>query len=280
MEIFYIPTDESSPGPQKKRDNHWIERGIAVTSGFERYRDRLAKPTKSDLLAMCVKDRGIVAFGIPKDDIVRSVTNPSDMVNPVEPYEFHREVHWFLDLRMEPLSSSMLKLLGCPIPQPTVVRQIRYGHEALRGEIVRRLSKVTPDEAEYAVRSGWIMRIGLRVRPNGVLKPVRIETSVTKIARDPQVRAWVMQRSKGHCEQCNSIAPFLNANGEGYLECHHIHRLASDGSDTVYNTAALCPNCHREQHSGMEAEKRKIHLAEAVRIKECLFDEVSNTSPN
>lgn len=35
------------------------------------------------------------------------------------------------------------------------------------------------------------------------------------------------------------------------LEVHHLRRLADGGSDTVANAVALCPNCHREIHYGI-----------------------------
>ena len=43
-------------------------------------------------------------------------------------------------------------------------------------------------------------------------------------------------------------APFSRADGDPYLETHHIVWLAQGGSDTVENTVALCPSCHRKMH--------------------------------
>jgi 5-methylcytosine-specific restriction protein A len=43
-------------------------------------------------------------------------------------------------------------------------------------------------------------------------------------------------------------APFNNAKGEPHLETHHIVWLAKGGMDTIENTVALCPNCHRKMH--------------------------------
>ena len=41
-------------------------------------------------------------------------------------------------------------------------------------------------------------------------------------------------------------APFARADGDAYLATHHVVWLAQGGSDTVENTVALCPNCHRK----------------------------------
>ena len=37
-------------------------------------------------------------------------------------------------------------------------------------------------------------------------------------------------------------------NGEPYLETHHIVWLSEGGEDSIENTVALCPNCHRKMH--------------------------------
>ncbi len=69
--------------------------------------------------------------------------------------------------------------------------------------------------------------------------------------RNPHVIATVLERAKGICEQCGSVAPFRrSATGEPYLEVHHVVQLAHGGEDTVANARALCPNCHRFEHYG------------------------------
>lgn len=89
--------------------------------------------------------------------------------------------------------------------------------------------------------------------PVGAKKPVAFLASITQFKRDPSVKAWVLEEAKGVCECCNKKAPFLDADGSPFLEIHHIRRLADQGSDTVSNAVALCPNCHRELHYGQQA---------------------------
>lgn len=44
-----------------------------------------------------------------------------------------------------------------------------------------------------------------------------------------------------------------------YLETHHIVWLARGGEDTIFNTVALCPNCHKRMHIlDLEADKTKL----------------------
>ena len=53
---------------------------------------------------------------------------------------------------------------------------------------------------------------------------------------------------------CNLEAPFADANGEPYLEIHHIIWLSDGGADTIENTVALCPNGHRKMHIPQSAD--------------------------
>ncbi|MBW3469037.1 HNH endonuclease [Arthrospiribacter ruber] len=71
--------------------------------------------------------------------------------------------------------------------------------------------------------------------------------------RDQKVRKYVLNRAKGKCEYCGELG-FELKSGENYLETHHIISLASQGSDTITNVIALCPNHHRQAHFGSNAE--------------------------
>lgn len=69
--------------------------------------------------------------------------------------------------------------------------------------------------------------------------------------RNPDVRAEVLCRAKGICEECHQPAPFISKNtGHPYLEVHHRIPLSQGGKDTVENSIAVCPNCHRKLHFG------------------------------
>ena len=47
---------------------------------------------------------------------------------------------------------------------------------------------------------------------------------------------------------CGKEAPFKDKSGKPYLESHHVIPLANNGPDAIYNTVAVCPNCHRKIH--------------------------------
>lgn len=74
----------------------------------------------------------------------------------------------------------------------------------------------------------------------------------------------MLQQANGQCENCELPAPFNGADGLPYLEVHHVRQLADNGTDTVTNAVALCPNCHRELHYGENAQTLVALLHERV----------------
>lgn len=86
--------------------------------------------------------------------------------------------------------------------------------------------------------------------------------------RSRAVRRYVLARAAGACELCNFPAPFRTAQGEPYLEPHHIRRLSDGGPDDPRYMAGLCPNCHREVHHGVDGSGKNNQLLEKIRAKE------------
>lgn len=75
----------------------------------------------------------------------------------------------------------------------------------------------------------------------------RLVTTVQR-ERSPYVAEYAKRRANGRCQLCGNPAPFADNNGKPYLESHHIVWLSAGGSDTIENTVALCPNCHKKMH--------------------------------
>ena len=97
--------------------------------------------------------------------------------------------------------------------------------------------------------------------PAGNKNPKQTEGVKKSYVRDPEVVRWVLDRAKGICELCKRPAPFLNPEGEPFLEVHHLIHLADHGPDTVENARGLCPNCHREIHLGINALELRAMLS-------------------
>jgi len=79
--------------------------------------------------------------------------------------------------------------------------------------------------------------------------------------RDVFVAEYAKRKANGVCQLCYEPAPFSNRDGNPYLECHHIIWISNGGSDTIENTVALCPNCHRKMHV-LNLESDKVMLNE------------------
>jgi len=101
-------------------------------------------------------------------------------------------------------------------------------------------------------------------KPQGNHRPTITLSAITQYQRDAAVKAWVLQQANGKCESCDHPAPFNGSDGVPFLEVHHVRQLADNGSDTVTNAVALCPNCHREAHYGENSRTLVSGLYERV----------------
>jgi len=92
-----------------------------------------------------------------------------------------------------------------------------------------------------------------------VKKPGAREVKSMQYQRNEYVAEEARRRANGVCQLCEQPAPFTNKSGIPFLEVHHIIWLAEQGEDTLANTVALCPNCHRKMHQlNLEADKEKL----------------------
>jgi 5-methylcytosine-specific restriction protein A len=101
--------------------------------------------------------------------------------------------------------------------------------------------------------------------PDGNANPGKTSISISNFIRNQEVVKWVKSNSNGVCESCQKYAPFLDINGGPYLEVHHLKSLADGGTDTITNTVALCPNCHRELHFGSNSQNKKAKIYNLVK---------------
>lgn len=103
--------------------------------------------------------------------------------------------------------------------------------------------------------------VALALKDNRDIRLNRIRKNTSKITmkqitstvfiRNPDIVAERLYLANGICEDCKQMAPFYRkSDGSPYLEVHHIKPLSEGGKDTLKNTVALCPNCHRKRHFG------------------------------
>lgn len=116
-------------------------------------------------------------------------------------------------------------------------------------------------------------------------KAVQAATSEKKPSRDAKrtlyerarhVVDYALARAKGVCEACGCHAPFLRANGEPYLEVHHIDRLSDGGLDAPHRVASICPTCHRRIHCGQDGSAFNDELRLRIEALEADFSKMQS----
>lgn len=86
-----------------------------------------------------------------------------------------------------------------------------------------------------------------------------------RYTRSDVIRDFARRMADGECVGCGESAPFVDQNGEPFLEVHHLHRRSDGGPDDPENVIAICPNCHRRAHYGENKEEFNEMLIEIAR---------------
>jgi 5-methylcytosine-specific restriction enzyme A len=118
-------------------------------------------------------------------------------------------------------------------------QQVVLSPEALISKIIiqeRKAKKLDDEELETKARYA----------PK---KPGSRKVSASGYDRNAYVTEYAKRRANGICQLCDKPAPFVDKKGKPYLETHHIIWLSKGGEDTIENTIAICPNCHRKMHA-------------------------------
>lgn len=105
----------------------------------------------------------------------------------------------------------------------------------------------------------------LKTKANECSRKVASSRSIntTTYVRDQNVSEYAKVCADGTCQLCGNPAPFKDRNDTPYLEAHHIIWLAAGGADSIDNTIALCPNCHRKMHVVDDPSDVKVLLEKA-----------------
>jgi len=111
----------------------------------------------------------------------------------------------------------------------------------------------------------------------GTFPPGRVAGLRNVYQRSEDVRAYVLGRAKGCCEGCKTAAPFVRKDGSPYLEPHHIRRVSDGGPDDPGFVIALCPNCHRRVHAGVDGTSYNATLLASMILIEPKFDQNSES---
>ncbi|MFC2782665.1 HNH endonuclease [Citrobacter freundii complex sp. 2024EL-00228] len=167
------------------------------------------------------------------------------------------QAHFSRTGRKEVPSGNRTKRIIISVPK---VNNDKFWEPIIHGESSE-LFQPTVDDSVLNTRVSRLIKKNLN-EPKGCKAPEAVERLQKAYIRDPMVKAWILQQSKGICENCGSKAPFYLNDGSPYLEVHHVIPLSSAGADTISNSVALCPNCHRALHYSHNAKE----LIEALYI--------------
>lgn len=149
-------------------------------------------------------------------------------------------------IRAEALEAEFQSLWS---PGRSPVSDVAESEEQFAREVRKRLSQ-TLEELLLAYRSR-----------THAPKPSQKQAAAIVFDRNPYVVAIARKRAGDRCEVPGcEYEPFATANGDLYVEVHHIETLANDGPDTPENVACLCPAHHREIHYGRRAEELRRTL--------------------
>lgn len=186
-------------------------------------------------------------------ELVRQIANKLNMSEGTAENYSERLFNLFNKLNKFDLHNGLqdctadLKLAGENVFNPKdfeskVTLNINSLNDDLKNRI-NKAQKLTNEERNIALK-----------KSNPIPKKINIQT--TGFIRNEYVILAVLERANGFCEGCDTKAPFISkAKKKPYLEVHHIIQLANGGHDTIENSIALCPNCHRESHFGLLSKK-------------------------
>ena len=97
-------------------------------------------------------------------------------------------------------------------------------------------------------------------------RPLQVQQIVNTYPRNNILKNYVKRRSSYSCEMPNcNYQGFYKDNREQYIEVHHIIPLSEGGEDSIWNTVALCPNCHRALHYANNREYLREILLDYLR---------------
>ena len=139
-----------------------------------------------------------------------------------------------------------------------IIFPIKLKDDGLKTPISESILLELQEEKEKIARR--LSKEELEARANMIQgPPSQRSVSTTMYNRNPNVSTFAKARAEGICQLCQQPAPFLDKNNEPYLETHHIVWLSEGGDDSIQNTVALCPNCHRKMHLlNLEDDKTKL----------------------
>jgi 5-methylcytosine-specific restriction endonuclease McrA len=109
-----------------------------------------------------------------------------------------------------------------------------------------------------------LKEIAEKIREKKGTRAKRIQVTSYGYYRDPDVSSYAKKRANSICECCNTEAPFTKDDGTPFLETHHLIPLSEGGKDSIDNVCAVCPNCHRRLHFGLDKDTLTMKMIKKI----------------
>lgn len=208
-------------------DDHWTYEGILNYTGTGKIGDQSLEQAQNKMLAQA-KKLGIKVYLFESfKDNEYYYDGQVELVNePYQAYELDAE-------------GNMRKVIKFPLKRVDGTTPIIFNiDDVLKNE----------KEKNAEVRKYNIEEIKKQAYKAEKRMPISREVKTIYRERNQYISEYTKERAKGICDLCGEEAPFKDKNGKPYLETHHVVTLANEGPDAIYNTVAICPNCHRKIH--------------------------------
>lgn len=148
-----------------------------------------------------------------------------------------------------------------------VFRVIGFTSQSALGEFVeKKASRTNSSSSNGSTATDNVQNLRERAeeQSQSSANVLKTQSTVRQYSRSSAVREYAKARADGVCEGCGSPAPFVDHDGEPYLQVHHLEELSDGGADEPENVACLCPNCHYRIHHGKDGEKFNEQVSDEI----------------
>ncbi|RON41211.1 hypothetical protein BK666_25125 [Pseudomonas frederiksbergensis] len=195
---------------------------------------------------------------------------PFTVVTPLTPYEQSVKSSFYYSKRSakadrdpEPRMGRELIRVWLQLHEEVLIGNIGQTLYAIKLDTV---ADMTTEEVthEIARRSPSSMVLALALKATA--RPPKKFVNRSEFVRNPYVVSAAIHRAQNTCEMPSCIAKlFERDDGSSYLEVHHIVPLGEKGLDSLDNVAALCPDCHRQQHHSKDRVALRAKLKKHIK---------------
>ena len=149
--------------------------------------------------------------------------------------------------------------------QQEIVKQKELVKQTNSTELIMLKSRVQVDAD--VEQSAIILKERHEKRKATKTKSLRSRSNTSEYDRNSAVKRYAEQRAMGKCELCDQPR-FLGKNGDFSYDVHHVDELGELGEDEIWNVGAICGECHKRIHDGLDGDEWNELLRRKILQKE------------